>query len=144
MKTIYESYFLRVKHSHPHKLMEIVWRPASLTMSKSQYKKEYLAFLEIYNKYHVEKLLVNESMMMFELNNDLRKWITKVSREKIEVFAKQVAIVLTSDYIQELNVKKLMAEPEFAHVNTLYFERKADAEKWLVNGRLENAYQIAA
>ena len=136
METVYESSFLKMVYFRSQELMEAIWLPPTREMTKEQFRAEFLTYIIQYSRYKITKLLADEKHLFFQVDTEMQEWINKLVKGTPNFQTKKIAIVYSEDFIQKINVKKMMEQVDLSHLNTLFFEQKEDAQKWLVSDTL--------
>ena len=139
MEAIYESSFLRMVYFPLEKLLEATWLEGTKMMNKDLYREEMLTYINHYNKYQVDLLLVDEQQLFFKIEPDLQIWVSEIIKRKTEQDVEKLAIVLSEGTAQKLASEQIMKKPNFAHLNTLFFESKEDAKNWLINNDVKQS-----
>ncbi|UZR96907.1 STAS/SEC14 domain-containing protein [Chondrinema litorale] len=136
MEVVYESSFLKMVYFRSQELMEAIWLPATREMTTEQYRAEFLTYIIQYSRYKITKLLADEKQLLFQVDSEMQKWINKLVKETPNFQTEKIAIVYSDDFIQKINVKQMMSHVDLSHFNTLFFEQKEDAQKWLMTDKL--------
>ena len=131
---IYESIFLRLDFFEDKGFIEATWYPTTENFTEREYKEEFLNYLHLALEFKPKRAMINTQDFLFTTSPTLQEWTSEtISAPIIEMGLKQMAFVVSKEFIAQLAIEQLMEEPSAQKFTTKYFDSKEEAKEWILS-----------
>ena len=108
------------------------WAKESKTLTDELFKAEMIKLGEAFDNQKPQTVLINMADFVFTVAPEVQEWVNKnVNYKLIEISTKKLAFIVSTEIFTAISVEQTLDEDEGAKLNTQFFDKKENAEKWL-------------
>lgn len=125
-----------LNHIYPNKhQVDVFWKPKTIEMDSEDIKNELMAYAELMEKYHIEKIFVNTIKCYFTLSPALQIWHDEVIVPRyVAAGVRKMAFLQAEDIITQLSHEQAFDEENSQQLQVRFFDEAALAYAWLEEG----------
>lgn len=132
MEIKYRNKYIIISLDKARKYIETVRTLLTENQTEEEYKADMLVWINIIKKEKPVYQLVDERNMRFVIAPEVQIWINKnVLAPAIKSGLRKIAFLVSEELFSQVSIEQAMEENTNSLLKVKYFDKKADAKKWL-------------